>query len=360
MGDKNQQRAHSISSKRRTLILGGSIVVACILVAIFVVVVVPSFSFDKDAAHKAVENSYYVKKGVVPNNLVNPSDYHITQYSLDWPHSTNKGVAANGKVTIQNDSFSSEINFVVTKISDGTYEAEAGDTKSKPLKGIDFDTMQPHNFGAVQSVLSDDTKNPSCTLVPDSLPSTWYASYSPDAKIEYVFDQKDGWKAADTTDPSEVPKLFVYHDLVGTYTNADRYNGYMTTVSSFKITQQEGDSITFEYTVENSTVLPEKDFKADPITLQATIEPSSIEGSSSTAPNAKTSKKTSFKFSGKDKDGNEISGYLEDDGTGAKRINASGNGIYSSTKDPYLSSRVWDQNNSAQKASFWGYFTKQE
>lgn len=79
---------------------GVGIVVACILVAVFVVVLVPSFSFDKDAAHKAVENSYYVKKGVVPNNLVNPSDYHITQYSLDCPHSTNKGVAANGKVTI--------------------------------------------------------------------------------------------------------------------------------------------------------------------------------------------------------------------------------------------------------------------
>lgn len=151
---------------------------------------------------------------------------------------------------------------------------------------------------------------------------------APMQKIEYVFDQKDGWKAADTTDPSKVPNLFVYHDLVGTYTDANRNNGYnMTWVSFFKITQQEGDSITFEYTVENSTVLPEKDFKADPITLQATIEPSSIEGSSSTAPNAKTSKETSFKFSGKDKDGNEIGGYLKDDGTGAKRIDARGNGI---------------------------------
>lgn len=78
------------------------------------------------------------------------------------------------------------------------------------------------------------------------------------------------------------------------------------------------------------------------------------------APNAKTSKETSFKFSGKDKDGNEISGYLKDDGTGAKRIDARGNGIYSSAKDSYLSSSASDQNNSAQKANFWGYFTKHE
>lgn len=37
-----------------------------------------------------------------------------------------------------------------------------------------------------------------------------------------------------------------------------------------------------------------------------------------------------------------------------------GMAFYSSAKDSYLSSSASDQNNSAQKANFWGYFTKQE
>ncbi len=186
-----QSNAPRQPKKKRTLLVAGIaaavLVVAIAIGAVWWVTTGSTLGVNEDSFKEAFAESDIVKNGFAAADFVEPSAYQVTAFSVAEPERVEDATLTSGSATIENDNFSTQMNFTASYTSEDGYQFSVTSHATTPTTGITVDNE--NGLGTVESKL---TSGDTCEVTREGDADTWFADITYTDVYTYRF-KDDAW-----------------------------------------------------------------------------------------------------------------------------------------------------------------------